>query len=345
MLYFRILFQMKNVSLLIAILAVVSCATETKDYVTIAGKLKSTGNETIVIRDRNKHKEIAVQSDGSFSDTLKVEAGLHLISDNTDGIMFFLKNGYDLKLEFVGTSITEGVVFEGKGAQTNNFMEKKRHFFMSPYGNPKYYFQLDQSEFDTKIAKAKSMVQEYKDLAPNLDSIITGMADKTDEKFFSYVEDNYKKMHDKLLKFKKGNVSPIFNEYENIKGGTTSLADLRGNYVYIDIWATWCAPCKAQFPYLKELEEDYHGKNIKFVSISVDKEGAYDAWKEMVKNEELGGIQLLADNNLESDFIKEYEINSIPRFILLDPEGKIVDADAARPSEPKLKALFEELGI
>jgi len=182
-------------------------------------------------------------------------------------------------------------------------------------------------------------------LAPNLDSVVNNMELERDEKFFSYIEDNYKKMSEKLLKFKKGNVSPVFNNYENFNGGTTSLSDLKGNYVYIDIWATWCAPCKAQFPFSKELENDYHGKNIKFVGISVDKEGAYDTWKQMVENEELGGIQLIADLNLESDFIKEYDITSIPRYILLDPEGKIVDAEAPRPSEPKLRALFTELGI
>jgi thiol-disulfide isomerase/thioredoxin len=137
----------------------------------------------------------------------------------------------------------------------------------------------------------------------------------------------------------------VFNSYENYNGGTTSLSDFKGSYVYLDIWASWCAPCKVQFPFLKSLENDYHGKNLKIVSISVDRENAYDTWRNMVKNEELGGIQLIADNNFESNFIKEYDITSIPRFILLDPEGKIVDADAPRPSDEKLRTLFTELGI
>ena len=85
--------------------------------------------------------------------------------------------------------------------------------------------------------------------------------------------------------------------------------------------------------------------NIEFVSISVDKLNAHEAWKSMVNDLDLKGVQLFADNNFESDFITAFEINAIPRFILLDPEGNIVDADANRPSNPKLRALFLELGI
>ena len=62
-----------------------------------------------------------------------------------------------------------------------------------------------------------------------------------------------------------GTPSPAF-DYENHKGGTTSLESLKGKYVYIDVWATWCGPCIAQIPFLKELEKEYHGKNIEFVS-------------------------------------------------------------------------------
>lgn len=70
----------------------------------------------------------------------------------------------------------------------------------------------------------------------------------------------------------KGNPSPGFTDYENYAGGTTSLDDLKGKYVYIDVWATWCGPCKAEIPFLKEVEEEYRDKNIEFVSISIDQD-------------------------------------------------------------------------
>ncbi|SNQ45121.1 hypothetical protein CL8139_860002 [Cellulophaga lytica] len=63
----------------------------------------------------------------------------------------------------------------------------------------------------------------------------------------------------------------------------------------------------------------------------------------MVVDKELGGIQLIADNNFESDFIQDYVIQGIPKFILLDTEGNIVNANAPRPSDPKLKEVLNSL--
>jgi len=62
----------------------------------------------------------------------------------------------------------------------------------------------------------------------------------------------------------------------------------------------------------------------------------------MITDKELGGVQLLADNGFRSAFIQDYKINAIPRFLIIDPEGNIVSADAPRPSNPKLVKLFKE---
>ena len=154
-----------------------------------------------------------------------------------------------------------------------------------------------------------------------------------------------KEKYNKLTALAKGKQSPNFVNYENYKGGTTSLSDLKGKYVYIDVWATWCGPCKREIPFLKEVESKYHGKNIEFVSISIDKESDHDKWKTMIEEKELGGTQLFADNNWSSSFVKDYQIQGIPRFILIDPDGNIVNANAPRPSSSKLIELFDELKI
>ena len=67
--------------------------------------------------------------------------------------------------------------------------------------------------------------------------------------------------------------------------------------------------------------------------------------KKMIADKELGGIQLLASEGFESDFIQDYKITGIPRFILIDPEGNIVASAAPRPSQPELIKLFDELKI
>ena len=115
-----------------------------------------------------------------------------------------------------------------------------------------------------------------------------------------------------------------------------ALEDLRGKYVYIDVWATWCGPCKAELPYLKKLEKKFKGKNIYFVSISIDANKA--AWIKMVQEDQLGGIQLHGGN-----IAKDYDIRAIPRFILLDKEGKVISKEMTRPSDPVTEETLDAL--
>lgn len=175
----------------------------------------------------------------------------------------------------------------------------------------------------------------------NLDGMYNAFLSlSTDETFKKDLTEKYNKL--KLVT--KGKPSPKFN-YENHKGGTTSLDDLKGKYVYVDVWATWCGPCIAEIPALKEVEKKYHGKNIEFVSISVDDKKDYDKWKKFVTDKQLVGTQLYADNSWQSQFVKDYVIEGIPRFILIGPDGNIISGDAPRPSDEALIKLFDELKI
>ena len=159
----------------------------------------------------------------------------------------------------------------------------------------------------------------------------------TDEK----VKEAAKKAYDVATKLTSGSPSPKFSNYENFNGGTTSLDDFKGKVTYIDIWATWCLPCRGESPALKELEKKFHGKDVAFVSISIDQNK--DEWKEFVKSEDLKGVQLFAENAFESQFIQDYGIRQIPTFIIIDKEGKIVNADAPRPSSDEITGLLEGL--
>lgn len=150
------------------------------------------------------------------------------------------------------------------------------------------------------------------------------------------------KRYNVLKDITPGKISPEFS-FENIDGSTTSLKDLSGNYVYIDVWATWCGPCIAEIPSLKQVEKDYYGQPVKFVSISIDNEKDKQKWKAMIEEKDLQGIQLFADNNWESKFVQDYGIQGIPRFILIDKKGHIVSADAPRPSNSELRTKLDTL--
>lgn len=160
-------------------------------------------------------------------------------------------------------------------------------------------------------------------------------ASNTLKKELALVYANYKNFGDNA-------VAPLFS-YEQVNGEKVALESLRGKYVYIDVWATWCGPCKREIPALGEIEEKYKGKNIHFVSLSVDVEKDKEKWKNFVQENHLKGIQIIADKDFNSDFIKKFNINSIPRFILIDPKGKIVSANAKRPSDPELQKQLDQL--
>jgi thiol-disulfide isomerase/thioredoxin len=155
------------------------------------------------------------------------------------------------------------------------------------------------------------------------------------KKELSEFYNNYKNMTSNAL-------APDFS-YQSISNSKVSLQSLRGKYVYIDVWATWCAPCKAEIPFLTKIEEAYEGKKIHFVSLSVDRQADKSKWQEYVTTHQLKGIQVMADNDFNSDFVKKFNINSIPRFILIAPDGKIISGDAKRPSDPELRKQLDAL--
>ncbi len=168
-----------------------------------------------------------------------------------------------------------------------------------------------------------------------LDSVYNEIASLlTNKKYLNEITEKY----EKLKNIEKGAVSPIF-ELEDIDGHIVSLDQLKGQLVYIDIWATWCLPCIKEIPSLKTLEEYFDGKNIQFVSICMG--GSKKQWKKMVKEKKLGGIQLFTEGE-DNPFFKEFSVHGIPRYILIDKEGKIIEGNAKGPSNPKLKDVIEK---
>ena len=140
-----------------------------------------------------------------------------------------------------------------------------------------------------------------------------------------------------LLTYKPGTDGLKF-AYPDKEGKQVSFASLKGKVVLVDVWATWCGPCRAEFPHLKQLEKDVEGKPIQIVSISTDADKDKEKWLKMIKDENLGGMQLYAGQ--DNEFSKYYKVNTIPRFLVFDKNGKIVSVDAPRPSNPKLKELL-----
>lgn len=138
-----------------------------------------------------------------------------------------------------------------------------------------------------------------------------------------------------------GHDAPDFTVTDR-NGKPVTLSDFRGSYLYITVWATWCVPCKGELPYLDLLHTDYYGKNIKFLTIAIDEEEKRRNWKDFLSQNPHAGLQAFAE--ADNEFNKDYMIISVPRFILIDPAGKIVNSNAPRPSG-KIQELLDSLDI
>lgn len=156
--------------------------------------------------------------------------------------------------------------------------------------------------------------------------------------FDSIAKQDLNNLYIQTQRIQPGKPSPDF-AFNDINGKTVTLKSLKGKYVYIDVWATWCGPCCKEIPYLEQLIEKYMHEDICFVSISVDKN--QKAWRDMVIKRGMKGIQLNVGDNKE--FEKNYMITLIPRFILLDKQGNIINAKMSRPSDPKTSIMLEQL--
>ncbi|SKD00672.1 Thiol-disulfide isomerase or thioredoxin [Chitinophaga ginsengisegetis] len=180
------------------------------------------------------------------------------------------------------------------------------------------------------------------------DYVLTVLARREYQKMAAFVSKNKQymvtdqqksrmKVFEKRAILKEPGGESIDFAYPDRNGKVHHLKDFRGKVVLVDVWATWCKPCLAEQPALEALEKSFEGKEVVFLSISIDTEK--DKWTNMVETKNLSGIHLYSNN--QGSLIQDYEITEVPRFILFDKNGKMVSYDAIRPSDPKLKELIE----
>ncbi|MFP2994704.1 TlpA disulfide reductase family protein [Spongiivirga sp. MCCC 1A20706] len=152
-----------------------------------------------------------------------------------------------------------------------------------------------------------------------------------------------KRSLDNFAKFKKDAGKLLSSKYSISSNFQDILAKHKGNLIVVDFWASWCAPCRKQMPALRNIKKEYKDLNFSVISISIDENPR--SWEKAAKQEKLWDND---DNYFLLDFKnsvlkKKLQINTIPRYLIYDKKGKLVNADAPSPDNEELKIVLEKL--
>lgn len=168
-------------------------------------------------------------------------------------------------------------------------------------------------------------------LNPDTDFPYFKKVDSSLTKYFpgSFYTEDFHKRYEALSKLAIGNMAPDII-LSNPEGEQVALSSLKGKYVLIDFWASWCGPCRQESPNLVRIYKKYNPKGFEIYSVSLDKEES--AWVKAIKDDRLNWIHVSDLKFWDSAAAKLYNVQSIPFTLLIDKEGKII-AKALRGRE------------
>ena len=298
--------------------------------------------DSLIIYDKDKSWEIKsilrFKESNRVIDTMNIlENKLYQIYSFIDGTQgelgeLVISPNSKIALSMNEKELFSSIDYSGNFKLSNNFLAYSK----------KYQNQLtemvrnglEQEELEILIQEKGELINE-KGISLNIvDSLNTYVELKFKEFSDILIQRNIKYLYKKSLVNKSGN--NFF--FKDVKNNVIALEDFKGKYVYIDVWATWCKPCMVEHTFLKQLEERFSNNDeLQIISISTDRE--YDKWEKYIIENSIEGVQLYSGAN--SDFVKFYDIGALPRFILLNKEGRIINPVEIRPSNPELLSKME----
>ncbi len=339
--------MLKSISIpLILLILIFGCSKEIeKNISTIEITLKNNKKlDSLIIYDKDKSWE--VKSCLKFIDTKSAIDTLAIFKKKIYQIYAFVDGNQSEFGEIIlspnsKTNLTidensglKPIDFSGDFTSANNFLA----YFKSAQNDLTNQVRngIETKDLDLKIKQKKDLILKKSIVLNVVDSLNSYVIEK-----FDYFSNILRKKNEKYL-YKKSLINSVGNNFtfKNTNNESISLTSFKGKYIYIDVWATWCKPCKIEHTYLEELENYFsNNKDLQIVSISIDRD--YKKWKKHVLDKSMKGIQLYSGS--ESDFVKFFDIGALPRFIFLDKEGRIINPDELRPSNAELKDKIESV--
>ena len=337
--------------LLSLVILTVTFLTFSQSTVTFNGTITNPNNEKVFIFQtitENGHKEkktissAKLDKNGSFQMTFEVkELSEMTFNDGNESTTFLIQPGDELFLTLNTKMFDETIAYYGKGAEKNNAI--KNMALMTESVTERVY------EFDTDI--------DTNEVFTYIDYEMSNLIDLTKdyqsiEGFQAYGEQliqSYDEARINLRTAFRENLAmmQIFQQLSgtegidikgiDLNGEEISLAQFKGKIIVIDFWAPWCAPCRAEMPAYKELEEKY-GTEVNFISI-----GVYSEKKPWIKMAtQLGFEHNIFVNKEGNSQFDSWRVDYIPRYIVIGKDFKVIDADAPRPSSGELEKMISE---
>jgi thiol-disulfide isomerase/thioredoxin len=283
----------------------------------------------------------AVEPDGSFEMKFKLTEGKGLtFTDGNEYTSIFLMPSDNLNMSLHTAYFDETLAFTGQGAERNNALAGIGMISEMNW-NPIYPKMQEPDtltlfpEIDAITTKLNTVIGDYVKAYPEMAEYLNIRIDN--EQKNAVGRKSYMREKIEFESYAAAMVGKPLSDITGtgLKGEKVSLSQFKGKTTVIDFWATWCGPCKAEIPDWAKLEEQY-GKDVNFVSISVWDN--LEKWKTMATDLKQRHTMFIAKEVI--DQIKPYKINSIPRYMVVDKDLKIISIDAPRPSSNKMQELF-----
>ena len=145
----------------------------------------------------------------------------------------------------------------------------------------------------------------------------------------------------------------VIDDYENIKSFDKLINRFKGKVVLLDLWGTWCGPCRREFQFKDGLKTYIKDKDIVLVYVNIDRPNGVKKWKKMIKDANLTGYHLFGNPDLVADLRARFykrinpdgrKVMGLPTYVIVDKNGKVVNKNAPRPSSgQRLYSMLHQL--
>jgi peroxiredoxin len=188
-------------------------------------------------------------------------------------------------------------IYEEAEKYQAEFLDENTSSYIAPYVLQSIHYGKEAEEIEKLLAKLDPVLQSS--------SLVGSMTRRVEV----------------LKTVSVGKMAPDFSQ-DDINGNPVLLSSLRGNYVLIDFWASWCGPCRRENPNVVKAFEKYHEKGFDILGVSLD--NSREKWLKAIEDDRLTWNHVSDLKYWSNEAAALYGISSIPSNLLLDPEGKII---------------------